>query len=118
MSASFCLVAVGHHATPVFEMEILLAAEGEPRDNCHLNQIRTQVALDLTGENVAARQQVLKTVGDSAGGWFQHLLPRSREVPVLRDTRQEDGIKNFFTEVYDLHIKFVMNPFDEPNSPI
>ncbi|CAI6000891.1 unnamed protein product [Closterium sp. NIES-65] len=56
--------------------------------------------------------------GDEEEGKMWGTLLERTKLLLLHDSRNEDGIKNFFQEVHELYIKVLMNPLHVPGSKI
>jgi len=126
MSGYYFFVIVAKKDNPIYETEFVannpakISSNLLSKDSPHLSQFIIHSALDVVEELVWTSQNMyLKTI-DKFNDFYisAYVTPGHIKFMILHDTKNEDGIKNFINDVYELFVKIQLNPFYEPNSII
>jgi len=86
----------------------------------HVIQMIANASLDVI-EEVMRKENLmyLKSV-DKFNEWTvsAFITPGNMKFILLHETRNDDGIKSFFNDVWELYIKTMLNPFHTAHTPI
>uniref|UniRef100_A0A7S4C1V6 Trafficking protein particle complex subunit n=1 Tax=Chrysotila carterae TaxID=13221 RepID=A0A7S4C1V6_CHRCT len=119
-TGNYMFVMVGKDDIPVYESEFFNSSTQRREDTSHLNQFIIHAALDMVDDLVWGTQNMYLKCVDKFNDYFISAFVTAGHIKLmlLHDVRNDDGIRNFFQEVYELYVRVLMNPFYEPSAQI
>mmetsp|Transcript_12889 Transcript_12889/g.39346 ORF Transcript_12889/g.39346 Transcript_12889/m.39346 type:complete len:141 (-) Transcript_12889:210-632(-) len=115
MSGGSCLfVIVAPNDKPIYEAEFPEARANQREDTAHLNRLTVvHAALDMVDELCWGTQSMNLKQVDRFNDYLVSAFVTAGHVRfmLLHDTKNEDGIKNFFNDVHEVYIRLLLNPF-------
>ncbi|KAI6173421.1 hypothetical protein M3Y98_01079700 [Aphelenchoides besseyi] len=122
MSKDFYFVIVGNFDQPLFEIEFPLPdpKKKKEQDVRHLHQFIVHAALDIVDQQRIENANMYLKVIDKFNEWFvsAFVTASGARLLLLHTQKNEEGIRSFFQEIYEVFIKYTLNPFYQTNNPI
>ena len=124
MVGTYYFVIVGHNDNPLFEADFYPASlktdERRREDSKHLNQFIAHAALNPAKEQAWRNNLGYLKIVDKFNEWFISAFVTASQIYflMLHDAKNEDGIKQFFQEIYEVFVKYSLNPFYKRGSKI
>lgn len=123
---SFLLAIVGTKDNPIYQLEFGTAksgGDGQPKfreDQRSMNQFIVHSALDVVEEvQWTSGIMYMKSIDKFNNAIVSTFLTAGNiKLMLLHETRNDDGIKNFFNDVYEMYVKCLMSPFYKVDSII
>jgi hypothetical protein len=96
------------------------AMMGQKDEAAHLHQFILHASLDIVQDVVWTTNAMYLKLVDKFNDLLVsvYVTAGHTRLMLLHDSRNEDGIKNFFQEVHELYIKMLLNPLYVPGSHI
>lgn len=115
------LMIVSREDFPVYDLHIdTLVRRETAKEKYHLYELVLHAALDpIDSLQWTTNNMFLKQV-DKFDQLSIHclIMPSNAKLLLLHEDQNEEKIKMFFNEVYDLFVKAIMNPFYDPKEKI
>ncbi|WIA18416.1 hypothetical protein OEZ85_009876 [Tetradesmus obliquus] len=110
-------VIVGQQDHPIYEVDLTGPKEQQTQ---YLHQFVLHASLDAVDEAMWSSKELhLKTV-DRFNNLFvtAYVTPGNARFLLLHDGKSDDAIRGFFTEVQELYLRIMLNPFHTASTRI
>ncbi|KYQ89232.1 trafficking protein particle complex subunit 2 [Tieghemostelium lacteum] len=118
MSVLYTFLIIGKNDNPLYEIEF--PSSSQKKESTYINQYILHSSLDIVEEHVWKSNNMYLKIIDKYNKYniSSYVTAGQIKLMLLHEKKDEDPIRSFFTEVHDIYLKYLLNPFYTFNTPI